>query len=158
MSYVYSLLLGCCKMFAMTIAFSWQNSISLCPASLCTPRPYLPVTPGISWLPTFWFQFLCPRVPPQQGRGQVAIHSWASSNIGSSLLQPPFQATPAELMPWPWATCWSTPNSYWRFTQSTRTICGTTRAPGMSSSYVEQLKGMALLVWAWKKMVHWRRK
>ena len=27
---------------------SWQNSISLCPASFGTPRPNLPVTPGIS--------------------------------------------------------------------------------------------------------------
>ncbi|KAB0372710.1 hypothetical protein FD755_015463 [Muntiacus reevesi] len=30
----------------MTSAFSWQNSNSLCPASFCTPRPNLPVTPG----------------------------------------------------------------------------------------------------------------
>ena len=29
---------------------SWQNSISLCPGSLCTPRPNLPVTPGVSFL------------------------------------------------------------------------------------------------------------
>ena len=36
----------------MTSALSWQNSISLCPASFCTPRPKLPVTPGVSWLPT----------------------------------------------------------------------------------------------------------
>ena len=40
----------------MTSAFSWQNSVRLCPASFCTPRPNLPVTPGISWLPTFAFQ------------------------------------------------------------------------------------------------------
>ena len=40
----------------MTSAFSWQNSISLCPASFCTSRPNLPVTPGVSWLPTFAFQ------------------------------------------------------------------------------------------------------
>ena len=33
--------------FAMTSAFSWQNSISLCPASFCIPRPNLPVTPGV---------------------------------------------------------------------------------------------------------------
>ena len=32
------------------------NSVSLCPASLCTKRPNLPVAPGISWLPTFAFQ------------------------------------------------------------------------------------------------------
>ena len=29
----------------MTSAFSWQNSIRLCPASFCIPRPNLPVTP-----------------------------------------------------------------------------------------------------------------
>ena len=33
----------------MTSAFSWQNSISLCPASFCTPRPNLLVTPGVFW-------------------------------------------------------------------------------------------------------------
>ena len=31
-------------------------SVSLCPASFCTPRPNLPVTSGISWLSTFAFQ------------------------------------------------------------------------------------------------------
>ena len=40
----------------MTSVFSWQNSISLCLTSFCTPRPNLPVTPGISWLSTFVFQ------------------------------------------------------------------------------------------------------
>ena len=43
-------------LFAMTSAFSSQNSFSLCPASFCTPRPNLPDTPGTSWLPTFAFQ------------------------------------------------------------------------------------------------------
>ena len=35
----------CCwkRVFAMTNEFSWQNSISLCPASFCTPRPNLPL-------------------------------------------------------------------------------------------------------------------
>ena len=37
---------------------SWQNSVSLCPASFCTTRPNLPVTSGITWLPTFAFQSL----------------------------------------------------------------------------------------------------
>ena len=47
----------CCwkRVFAMTSAFSWQNSISLYPASFCTPMPNFPVTPGISCLPTFAF-------------------------------------------------------------------------------------------------------
>ena len=40
----------------MTSVFSWQNSVSLCPDSFCTPRPNLPATPGVSWLPTFAFQ------------------------------------------------------------------------------------------------------
>ena len=40
----------------MTSVFSWQHSISLCPASFRIPRPNLPVTPGVSWLPTFAFQ------------------------------------------------------------------------------------------------------
>ena len=49
--------LGCWKrVFAMTSVFSWQNSISLCPASFCTLRSNLPITPGISWLLTFVFQ------------------------------------------------------------------------------------------------------
>ena len=43
-------------LFAMTSVCSWQNSVSLGPASFCTPRPNFPVTPGISWLPTFAFQ------------------------------------------------------------------------------------------------------
>ena len=34
----------------MTSLFSWQNSISLCPASFHTPRPNLPVTPGVSYI------------------------------------------------------------------------------------------------------------
>ena len=41
----------------MTCVFSWQNSISLCPASFCTAMPNTPVTPGVSCLPTFAFQF-----------------------------------------------------------------------------------------------------
>ena len=41
----------------MTSAFSWQNSISLCPASFCTPRLNLPFTPGVSSLPPLAFQF-----------------------------------------------------------------------------------------------------
>ena len=40
----------------MSSVFSWQNSVSLCPASFHTPRPQLTVTPGVSWLPTFAFQ------------------------------------------------------------------------------------------------------
>ena len=40
----------CCwkRVFTNTSAFSWQNSVSLCPASFCTPKSNLPVTPDIS--------------------------------------------------------------------------------------------------------------
>ena len=54
---VESLLYCWKRVFAMTGVFSWQNSVSLFPASFCTPRPNLPVNLGISWLPTFAFQF-----------------------------------------------------------------------------------------------------
>ena len=46
-----------CVVFAMITAFSWQNSVSLCPASFCSPRLSLPIIPGISWLPTYALQF-----------------------------------------------------------------------------------------------------
>ena len=35
---------------------SLGKTVNLCHASVCTPRPNLPVTPCISWLPTFAFQ------------------------------------------------------------------------------------------------------
>jgi len=56
-----SCLLYCWKRaFAMTSAFSWQNSVSLCHASFCTPKPNLPVTPGISlhFSPLWWKGYL----------------------------------------------------------------------------------------------------
>ena len=37
----------------MGSTFSWQNSVSLCPASFSSSRPNLPVSPGISWLLIF---------------------------------------------------------------------------------------------------------
>ena len=43
-------------MFAEISAFSWQMSVSVCPASFCTPKLNWPITPSISWLPTFAFQ------------------------------------------------------------------------------------------------------
>ena len=44
------------KSISMTSEVSRQNSVSLYPASFCSPRPNLPVTPGIYWLPTSAFQ------------------------------------------------------------------------------------------------------
>ena len=43
-------------MFAITSVFSWQNYVSLFPASFCMTRPNLSITPGISRLSTFAFQ------------------------------------------------------------------------------------------------------
>ena len=37
-------------MLTISTVFFWQNSVSLCLASFCTPRPNLPVTTGISCL------------------------------------------------------------------------------------------------------------
>ena len=53
-----------CKVFSCVVGrgcLLWPvhflgKTISLCPASFCIPRPNLPVTPGVSWLPTFAFQ------------------------------------------------------------------------------------------------------
>ena len=39
---------------------SWQNSVSLCPASFCTTRPNLPVIPDISLLFSIFFNFCIP--------------------------------------------------------------------------------------------------
>ena len=44
------------RVFAITIVFSWPNSVSLHPSSFCIPRLFLPVILCISWLPTFAFQ------------------------------------------------------------------------------------------------------
>ena len=47
----------CCwkRVLAMTSVLPWQNSIGLCPTSFHTPRPNLPLSPGVPWLPTFAF-------------------------------------------------------------------------------------------------------
>jgi len=79
----------------MTSVFSWQNSISLCPASFCTPRPNLPVTQGVSWLPTFAFQTLIMKstclggVSSRRSLGlhrtiqlQLVQHYWSGHTLG----------------------------------------------------------------------------
>ena len=42
----------------MISVFSWQNSVSLCPASFRTPRSNLPVTPGY-----LWTSYICIPIP-----------------------------------------------------------------------------------------------
>ena len=52
-----------CRIFSYVVGgecllwpvLSLGKTISLCPASFHTPRPNLPVTPDVSWLPTFAF-------------------------------------------------------------------------------------------------------
>ena len=63
----------CCwtRVFVMTSVFSWQNSIIPCPPSFCTPRPNLPVTPGVSGLPTFAFQ------SPIMKRTSFLVQCWS---------------------------------------------------------------------------------
>ena len=78
--------------FAMTSAFPWQNSVSLCPASFRTPMPNLPVTPGfldflLSWLPTTE-----PCVPGPRRKEQWSHRRLACGCLGVS----------AEGMGWQW--------------------------------------------------------
>ena len=66
----------------MTSVFSWQNSVSLCPASFCTPRPNLPVTPGIPRFPTF--AFLSPMMKRTSLSGVSSRRSCRSSSKHST--------------------------------------------------------------------------
>ena len=60
----------------------WQNSIRLCPASFRIPRPNLPVTPGVSSLPTFAFQ--SPIMKRTSFLGVSSKRSWRSSQTQST--------------------------------------------------------------------------
>ena len=59
------------------VFFAKVLSISLCPASFFTPRPNLPITPGVSWLPTFEFQ--SPIMKRTSFLGVSCKRSWRSS-------------------------------------------------------------------------------
>ena len=100
----------------MASVFSWQNSISLCPASFCTPRPNLPVTPGLSWLPTFAFQSLwnkrisfygvSSRRSCRSSKNQSALASLAS---GGSLVAQMVKNLPAVQKTWVQSLGWEDP-------------------------------------------------
>ena len=100
----------------MASVFSWQNSISLCPASFCTPRPNLPVTPGVSWLPTFAFQSLwnkrisfygvSSRRSCRSSKNQSALASLAS---GGSLVAQMVKNLPAVQKTWVQSLGWEDP-------------------------------------------------
>ena len=55
----------------MTSMFSWRSSVSLCPASFCTPRPNKPATLDI-WLPTFAFHLVI--ITQFFFKGNICIH------------------------------------------------------------------------------------
>ena len=59
----------------MTSALSWQNCISLFPASFCTPRPNLPGAPGEgNGTP---LQYSCLENPMDGGAWKAAAHGVA---------------------------------------------------------------------------------
>ena len=86
---------------------------SLCPASFRIPRPNLPVTPGVSWLPTFAFQS---RIMKRTSfwvlilGGLVGLHRtvqlqplqhyWSGRRLG---------------LPWYWMVCLETERSFCHF-------------------------------------------
>ena len=87
----------------MTSMFSWQNSVSLSPASLCTPRPNFPVTQGIAWLPSFVFQSPIIKITSFGGvflEGLVGLHR----TIQLQLLQHYWLGHRLGL-PWYWMVC-----------------------------------------------------
>ena len=78
--FMCSLLLCCWKnVFAMTSAFSWQNSASLWPASFCTPRPNLSIILGIFWL--LPFAFPSPVMKRTSFFGISSRRSWTDGNF-----------------------------------------------------------------------------
>ena len=88
---------------AMTSAFSWQNSVSLYPASFRIPRPNMTITSGVSWLPPFVFQY-----PKRKGhllgvlvlKGLVGLHK----TVQLQLLQHYWLGHRLGL-PWYWIVC-----------------------------------------------------
>ena len=71
----------------MTSAFSWQNSVSLCHASFCSPRSNLPVTTGISSLPIFVFQSPGMSVIPFQYPAKSVIKTFSGFTVLSKYLK-----------------------------------------------------------------------
>ena len=115
--------LSCCwkRVLATTSAFSWPNFVSFCPASFCTPRPILPVTPGISWLSTFAFQS-----PMMKRTSFFGVNSRESSRPSYSHLT----LASSELfvghwirLLWYWMVClWDELRSFCRFWYCTQVV------------------------------------
>ena len=111
-------------------------------------KPNLPRCPGIRIL-------LGSRLAP--GQPAAAEGPWSPLLLG--ILQPTLQPSPDSLPSYSSRSFALTfeLHGHWQFTCSMRTSSGTTRAPGMSPSYMEWPKGMSLLVKARQNMVHQRR-
>ena len=89
--------------------------LSLCPASFCTPRPNLPVTLGVSWLPTFAFQSSIMKMFFFKGvlvlKDLIALHR----NVQLQLLQHYWLGHRLGLS-WCWMVCfWNEQRSFFRF-------------------------------------------
>ena len=147
--------------FVTTSAFSWKNSISLCPASFCTPRPNLPVTPGVSWLPTFTFQSPIMKrttffwVLVLEGlvglhrtiQLQLLQHYWLGHKLG---------------FPWHWMVCLGNEQrSFCRFWDCMKTVdhilikCGPLEK-GMANHFNILALRTPGTVWKSKKLRYWK--
>ena len=91
------------RILAMMSALSWQNSVSLCPASFSSPRLILPVTPGISWLPTLAYQS-----PPMNTTSVIGVSSVKFSRSSQDWSAEGSLASVAGAWPellWCWMAC-----------------------------------------------------
>ena len=82
---------------------SLGKTVSLCPASFCTPWPNLPVTPGISWFPTF--AFLSPLMKRTSLFGVGSRRSCRSSQNHSTLTSSALVVGHRLGLLWYWMVC-----------------------------------------------------
>ena len=96
------LVISMCRVFSCVVGKGYllgpmcspDKTVSLCPASFCTPRPNLLVTPGTSWFPTFAFQYPMRKrtsllvlvleglVGPQNHSTSVSSNEWLGNRLG----------------------------------------------------------------------------
>ena len=103
------------RVFTMTSVFSWQNSIRLCPASFCTPRPNLsylltnlPIgltdwtTPPATFQ-TFskaWFSFHIPEGASQHGVKHLCALATTGCSLGCHTCRAPISPNPRSPLTW----------------------------------------------------------
>ena len=94
----------------MTSAFSWQNSIRLCPASFCIPRPNLPVTPYFNLK-----RILGGKKNTGENLGDLEVFLVTLSLVMSFLIQHnksrKSRDTWSNRQVWPWTKKWSRPKA-----------------------------------------------